>query len=256
MTGDLADRIAIVTGGASGIGRASAETLMHRGATVGVLDRSADVPDGATALIADVTDGMAVTPAIDQFCDNQGRLDVLVNNAGVGFVGGIETGTEDDWRRVFDINVFGQMRVVRAALPWLRKSNAASIIIMSSCSAINGIPDRVLYSASKGAVQSMMLALATDLVDEGIVVNAIAPGTVDTPFMREIIDRADDPAMLRASFDARQPTGHMLAPAEIGHAVAYLASPLARSTTGATLEIDGGMGTIRPARTIPTGRTP
>jgi NAD(P)-dependent dehydrogenase (short-subunit alcohol dehydrogenase family) len=179
-----------------------------------------------------------------------------VNNAGIGFVGGIETGGEEDWRHVFDVNVFGQMRVMRAALPWLRRSDAASVIVMSSCSAVNGIPDRALYSASKGAVQSMMLALAADLVGEGIVVNAIAPGTVDTPFMREIIARAEDPAALRDSLDARQPTGKMLDPAEIGHAVAYLASPLVRSTTGATLEIDGGMGTIRLTRSKAQGRTP
>lgn len=242
---DLAGRIALVTGGASGIGRASAEELLRRGASVGVLDRTDAVPDGAQALVADVTDAAAVSSAINAFCAPHGRLDVLLNNAGVSFVGGIEDGTEDDWRRVFDVNVFGQMRVMRAALPWLRRSEAASVIIMSSCSALNGIPDRVLYSASKGAAQSMMLALSADLVGEGIAVNAIAPGTVATPFMEEIIASAEDPDAQRAAFEARQPTGRMLDPAEIGHAVAYLASPLARSTTGATIEIDGGMGTIR-----------
>ncbi|WP_299790409.1 SDR family oxidoreductase [uncultured Marivita sp.] len=245
---DLDNRICLVTGGASGIGRASVEALLLRGATVGVLDRAGDVPKGAEALIADVTDMEAVTAATDAFGGRHGRIDVLVNNAGVGFVGGLEDGTEADWRRVFDINVFGQLRTARAALPWLRKSKAASIVVMSSCSALNGIPDRVLYSASKGACQALMLALSADLVAENITVNAIAPGTVDTPFMTEIVARADDPAALRREFDRRQPTGHMLDPAEIGHAVAYLASPLARSTTGATLEIDGGMGTIRLKR--------
>ena len=248
MTGDLEGRVAIVTGGASGIGRAGVQALLSRGASVGALDLTGDVPEGAEALIADVTDAAAVTAAIDGFAARHGRLDVLVNNAGVGFVGGIEAGTEADWARVFDVNVFGQMRVMRAALPWLRRSKAASVIVMSSCSALNGIPDRVLYSASKGAVQSMMMALAADLVGEGIVVNAIAPGTVDTPFMGEIVAASDNPAALRAELSARQPTGHMLDPAEIGHAIIYLASPLARSTTGATLEIDGGMGTIRLAR--------
>lgn len=248
MTQDLDGRVIIVTGGASGIGRASTEELLRRGALVGVLDRQSGVPEGAEALIADITDSTQVTRAVDGFCNAHGRLDVLVNNAGVSFVGGIEAGEEEDWRRVFDINVFGQMRVMRASLPWLRKSGTPSVVVMSSCSALNGIPERVLYSASKGAVQSMMLALATDLVGEGIVVNAIAPGTVDTPFMSEIIARADDPTALRRSLEARQPTGHMLNPAEIGHAVAYLASPLARSTTGSTLEIDGGMGSIRLAR--------
>ena len=245
---DLAGRIVLVTGGASGIGRASAETLLARGATVGVLDRDTGGPEGVEPMVADVADARAVTAAVDGFAGRHGRLDVLVNNAGVAFVGGIEAGTEEDWRRVFDVNVFGQMRVMRAALPWLRRSEAASVVFMSSCSAVNGIPERVLYSASKGAVQSMMLALAADLVGEGIAVNAIAPGTVATPFMEEIIARAEDPAAQRAAFDARQPTGRMLDPVEVGHAVAYLASPLTRSTTGATIEIDGGMRTIRLKR--------
>ncbi|WP_226781157.1 SDR family NAD(P)-dependent oxidoreductase [Oceaniglobus trochenteri] len=246
MSNSLTGRVAIVTGGGSGIGRASAEALLAQGAVVGILDRDlTDLPEGAHALKADVTDQGAVSAAIDGFCGTHGRLDVLVNNAGVSFVGGIEDGTEDDWRRVFDINVFGQMRVMRAALPWLRCSNAASVIVMSSCSALNGIPERALYSASKGAVQGLMLALSADLVGEGIRVNAIAPATVDTPFMGQIIARADHPAALRASLDARQPTGKMLDPAEIGHAVVYLASPAARSTTGTTIEVDGGMGTIR-----------
>ena len=246
---ELQGRVVLVTGGASGIGLASVEILLARGATVGVLDRETEtVPGGATTCRADVRDMKSVAAAVSGFCQSHGRLDVLVNNAGVSFVGGIDEGTEEDWKRVFDINVFGQMRVLRAALPFLRSSDAASIIIMSSCSALNGIPDRVLYSASKGAVQSMMLALATDLVREDICVNAIAPGTVATPFMAEITERSEDPARLRASFNARQPTGRMLDPAEIGHAVAYLAHAATRSTTGATLEIDGGMGTIRLAR--------
>ncbi|RVT86650.1 SDR family oxidoreductase [Rhodobacteraceae bacterium CCMM004] len=244
----LEGRIVIVTGGASGIGRASVERLVADGATVGALDRSTAVPEGAVSLPADVTDAVAVTRAIDGFCARHGRLDVLVNNAGVGFVGGIEDGTEDDWRRVFDINVFGQMRAMRAALPWLEKSQTPAVVVMSSCAALNGIPDRVLYSASKGACQAMMLALSADLVGRGIVVNAIAPGTVDTPFMGEIIAKAPDPDALEREFAARQPTGRMIQPAEIGHAVAYLANPVARSTTGATLEIDGGMGTIRLKR--------
>jgi NAD(P)-dependent dehydrogenase (short-subunit alcohol dehydrogenase family) len=215
---------------------------------VGALDRAVGAPEGAEALTADVTDAGAVRGAVDGFCARHGRLDVLVNNAGIAFVGGVEDGTEEDWRRVFDVNVFGQMRVTRAALPWLRRSEAASVIVMSSCSALNGIPDRVLYSASKGACQAMMLALSADLVGEGIAVNAIAPGTVATPFMEEIIAAAPDPDAQRAAFDARQPTGRMIDPAEIGRAVAYLADAGARSTTGATFEIDGGMGTIRPRR--------
>lgn len=249
MTADMNERIAIVTGGGSGIGRSSAEALISAGATVGILDCVLDdLPEGAIGLRADVTDAAQVKAAIEDFCSQHGRLDVLVNNAGVGFVGDIETGDEADWHRIFDINVFGQMRVMRSSLAWLRKSEAASVIIMSSCSALNGIPERALYSASKGAVQGLMLALSADLVAEGIRVNAIAPATVDTPFMGEIINRAEDSKALRASLEARQPTGRMVDPKEIGHAVLYLASPISRSTTGTTIEVDGGMGTVRLKR--------
>lgn len=239
-------RIAVVSGAASGIGQATAAALRDAGMIVGALDLTAQgLPEGTVPLLADVRDAMAITAAIDAFATPQGRIDLLVNNAGVSFVGGVEAGSEDDWHRVLDINVIGQMRVLRAALPWLRRSDAASVVAMSSCTATNGIPERALYSASKGAVQAMMLSVATDLVGEGICVNAIAPGTVDTAFMTELANRAPDPAAKRREFEARQPTGRMVAPTEIANAVLFLANPINRSITGTTLVLDGGMGTIR-----------
>lgn len=239
-------RIAVVTGAASGIGQTTAIALRDAGFIVGALDLTAQgLPEGTAPLLADVRDATAITAAIDAFAAPHGRIDLLVNNAGVSFVGGIEAGSEDDWHRVLDINVMGQMRVLRAALPWLRRSDAASVVAMSSCTATNGIPERALYSASKGAVHAMMLSVATDLVGEGICVNAIAPGTVDTAFMTELANRAPDPAAKRREFEARQPTGRMVAPAEIANAVLFLADPVNRSITGTTLVLDGGMGTIR-----------
>lgn len=244
MTG--AQRIAVVTGAASGIGQSVAADLRDAGYVVGGLDWTGDgLPDGITPLLADVRDAVAVTTAMDGFLQGHGRLDVLVNNAGVSFVGGIEAGNDAEWHATFDINVMGQMRVLRAALPWLRKSDAASVVAMSSCTALNGIPERALYSASKGAVQAMMLSVATDLADEGIRVNCVAPATVDTPFMAELAARSEDPAAKRRSFEARQPTGHMVGPDEISNAVLFLANPANRSVTGTTLVVDGGMGTMR-----------
>lgn len=242
----LEGRIAIVTGAASGIGQAIAETLLKFGVTVGALDRNADgIPEGCNPLLADVCDQNEVNGAVSSFAEKYGCLDILVNNAGVSFVGTIEQGSDEEWMQILDINVLGQMRVVRASLPYLRKSDAASIIAMSSCTATNGIPERALYSASKGAVQSMSIAMATDLVKEGIRVNCISPATVDTPFMVELADRAEDPTAKRRSFEDRQPIGKMIDPEELGLAVAYLASPLTASTTGTTLVLDGGMGTLR-----------
>lgn len=241
-----AGRVALVTGAASGIGQATALALRDAGFHVGALDIAREgLPADTAHLLADVCDGQAVSTVIDGFAATHGRIDLLVNNAGVSFVGGIEVGSDTDWQRVFDINVLGQMRVLRAALPWLRKSDAASVVAMSSCTAINGIPERALYSASKGAVHAMMLSVATDLVGEGICVNLIAPGTVDTAFMTELANRAADPAAKRREFEARQPTGRMVAPAEIANTVLFLADPVNRSITGATFVIDGGMGSIR-----------
>ncbi|SPF81518.1 SDR family NAD(P)-dependent oxidoreductase [Pseudoprimorskyibacter insulae] len=244
----LSGRVALVTGAASGVGQAVTESLLRYGVIVAGLDITAEgIPQGAKVILADVRDQAAVTKAIDDFAASHGCLDVLVNNAGVSYTGKVEDGDEADWSRVFDINVFGQLRVMRAALPWLRKSGSASVIVMSSCTAINGIPERVVYSATKGAVQSMSIAMATDLVAEGIRVNTISPGTVDTPFMRELASRTPDPAATRAAHEARQPTGKMVDPNEIGLAVAYLASTISKSVTGTTLVVDGGMGALRLA---------
>ncbi|MEM8782312.1 MAG: SDR family oxidoreductase [Planctomycetota bacterium] len=246
---DLTGRIAVVTGAASGIGQATAEHLRQRGAVVAGLDLHAEgIPADCRPLIADVRDQAAVSAAIAGFAEAHGRLDVLVNNVAVSFVGTVEDGSEEDWLRVLDINVLGQMRVMRAALPWLRKSDAASVVVMSSCSALNGLPQRALYSASKGAVQAMAQAMAADLVTEGVCVNCVSPGTVDTPFMTELIERDPRPDDRRHAFASRQPTGRMVAPIEVARAVAYLAHPQARSSTGTTLVVDGGMGTIRPPR--------
>ncbi len=247
-------RVALVTGAASGIGRSITESLLENGYIVGALDRNRDgIPEGAIPLIADVRETASITLAVDKFSQGQGRLDLLVNNAGISFVGGIEAGSENDWHNVLDINVLGQMRVLRAALPWLRKSDSASIVALSSCTATNGIPERALYSASKAAVQAMMLSMATDMLHENIRVNCIAPATVDTPFMTELANRSDDPIAKRREFEVRQPTGRMIHPDEVASAVLYLANPVNRSVTGTTLILDGGMGSLRP--TIPLEAT-
>ncbi|MDH6147512.1 MULTISPECIES: SDR family NAD(P)-dependent oxidoreductase [Paraburkholderia] len=245
----LSECVAVVTGGAAGIGQAVVAALVERGARVASIDLGTDgVPPGAAALVADVRDQAALDRAIGEFGNQHERIDILVNNAGVSFVGTIEDGSEDDWRRLYDINVMGMMRATRAALPFLRQSGAASIVNMSSCTAVNGIAQRALYSATKGAVHSMTLAMAADLIKEGIRVNAVAPGTVDTPFMVELAARAADPEAKRAEFEARQPTGKMVSPQEVAEAVAYVASPAARSTVGAIINLDGGMGPLRVMR--------
>jgi 2-keto-3-deoxy-L-fuconate dehydrogenase len=236
---------ALVTGGASGIGLAAAELLMERGATVAVLDRDVShAPDGAQALQADVTDDAAVRAAVGSL----DRLDVIVNNAGVGAQGAVEANDDEEWHRVFDINVLGLVRVARAALPLLRRSEHAAIVNTCSVAALAGLPNRALYSATKGAVYSLTLAMAADHVADGIRVNCVVPGTADTPWIGRLLDAADDPAAERAALEARQPMGRLVSPREVAEAIAYLASPAAGSTTGTALSVDGGMMGLRLRR--------
>jgi 2-keto-3-deoxy-L-fuconate dehydrogenase len=235
---------ALVTGGASGIGAATAGLLAERGAAVAVLDR--DVTGVGAPLIgvrADVTDDAAVRAAVEEAARELGGLDLLVNNAGVGAQGTVADNDDAEWRRVFDINVFGMARVARAALPHLRESGRGAIVNTSSVAATAGLPQRVLYSATKGAILSMTLAMAADHVREGIRVNCVCPGTADTPWIQNLLGAADDPQAERAALEARQPMGRMVSAEEVAEAIVYLGTSSA--TTGTALHVDGGMQGLR-----------
>ncbi|GIG62475.1 3-oxoacyl-ACP reductase [Longispora fulva] len=234
---------ALVTGGASGIGLATAEMLAARGARVAVLDLAETGP--FTYVRADVSVDAEVRAAVYAAVDVLGGLDVLVNNAGIGAQGTVEANTDDEWHRVLDVNVLGVVRVTRAALPSLRASEHAAIVNTCSIAATAGLPERAAYSASKGAVLALTRAMAADLVRDGIRVNAVNPGTADTPWVSRLLDRAADPAAERAALEARQPHGRLVSAEEVAAAIAYLASPLAGSTTGEALAVDGGMAGLR-----------
>ncbi|MER7204037.1 short-chain dehydrogenase [Streptomyces sp. CB01635] len=243
---DLAGLKALVTGGASGIGRATAELLAARGASVAVLDLdpgSVDKP--LRGYTADVSDDASVRAAVAAAVADLGGLDVLVNNAGIGAQGTVEDNDDDQWHRVLDVNVLGIVRTTRAALPHLRESSHAAIVNTCSIAATAGLPQRALYSASKGAVYSLTLAMAADHVREGVRVNCVNPGTVDTPWVGRLLSAAPDPAAERAALASRQPTGRLVSAAEVAGAVAYLASPLSGATTGTALAVDGGMQGLR-----------
>lgn len=233
---------ALVTGGSSGIGRATAELLLERGAHVSVLDRTSDAPTGTVSLVGDVSDDASVRAAVESL----DGLDVVVNNAGIGAQGDITANDDDEWHRVLDVNVVGIVRVTRAALPLLRASSNAAIVNTCSVAAMAGLPNRALYSATKGAVYSLTLAMATDFLPDGIRVNCVTPGTADTPWIGRLLDAADDPEAERAALNARQPTGRMVTPAEVAEAIVYLAT--ASGTTGTALAVDGGMEKLRPRR--------
>ncbi len=180
-----------------------------------------------------------------QIVDALGGLDILVNNAGIGAQGGIEDNDDDEWHRVFDVNVLGLVRVTRAALPALRASQHGAIVNTCSIAATAGLPQRALYSATKGAVLSLTRSMAADLTADGIRVNAVNPGTVDTPWVGRLLDSAADPAAERDALEARQPHGRLVGADEVAYAIAYLVAPTSGSTTGTALEIDGGMAGLR-----------
>ncbi|PRY52862.1 NAD(P)-dependent dehydrogenase (short-subunit alcohol dehydrogenase family) [Knoellia remsis] len=245
---DFDGLVAIVTGGASGIGAAIADELRARGAKVAALDldpSSVPADEQTLAVRCDVGDDASVRAAISEVVATWGGLDVVVNNAGIGAQGTVADNPDDEWARVLDANVVGMARVARAALPHLRRSEHAAIVNTGSIAATAGLPDRVLYSASKGAVHAMTRAMAADHIREGIRVNAVSPGTADTPWIGRLLDRADDPAAERAALNARQPHGRLVSADEVAGAVAYLASPLSGSTTGVALAVDGGMQNLR-----------
>jgi 2-keto-3-deoxy-L-fuconate dehydrogenase len=238
--------VALVTGGASGIGAATAALLHAGGAQVAILDRdTGGAHPHALAVRGDVTDRGAVGEAVAAVADHFGGLDVVINNAGIGASGDVSENADDEWHHVLDVNVIGIARVTSAALPYLRRSACAAVVNTCSAVAFTGLRSRALYSASKGAVAALTLAMAADHVHEGIRVNAVAPGTVDTPWVGRLLDASADPAATAAALRARQPLGRLVTAQEVAHAIAFLASPAAASTTGAILRVDGGLTSLR-----------
>jgi 2-keto-3-deoxy-L-fuconate dehydrogenase len=240
---ELEGLTAVVTGGGSGIGLATARLLAQRGAKVAVLDLNPG--EEFAAYRTDVTDDASVRAAVDGAAGRLGGIDILVNNAGIGATGTVADNGDEEWHRVFDVNVVGIVRVTRAALPYLRSSTHAAVVNTCSIAATAGLPQRALYSATKGAVLSLTVAMAADHVGEGIRVNCVNPGTADTPWVGRLLDQAADPAAERAALEARQPMGRLVSAGEVAAAIAYLASPAASSVTGTSLAIDGGMAGLR-----------
>lgn len=239
----------LVTGGASGIGAATAARFEEEGARVVVLDR--DPAEGFTSVVADLSDDVSVRAAVAEAVETLGGLDVLVNNAGIGATGSVADNDDEEWHRVFDVNVLGVVRTTRAALPALRASEHAAVVNTCSIAAWTGLPQRAVYSATKGAVQALTLAMAADHLADGIRVNCVNPGTADTPWVQRLLDASADPAAERAALAARQPTGRLVSAAEVAHAIVHLADPRSSATTGVALAVDGGTHTLRlPPRSV------
>ena len=242
---DFDGLVALVTGGASGIGAATARLLTARGAQVAIIDRPSSVTAGCSSCPATSPTGPPSMRASPRRPSALGGIDVLVNNAGIGAIGDVSENDDAEWAHLLDVNVVGMARVSAAALPHLRASEHAAIVNVSSVVAAVGVPQRALYSASKGAVAALTMAMAADHVREGIRVNAVLPGTAATPWIGRLLDQADDPDAAAEALRARQPIGRLVEADEVAHAIVYLASPLSASTTGTLLGVDGGMSQIR-----------
>lgn len=243
--GTFAGVRAIVTGGASGIGAAVTAALLKRGARVAVLDLNpVDLPETALGQWCDVADRASVDAAVKAVARSLGGIDVVINNAGVSAIGTVADNDDEDWLRVLSVNVVGIARVSTAALPHLRQSDRAAIVNTGSIAATHGLPQRALYSASKGAVDALTRAMAADHLREGIRVNCVNPGTADTPWVGRLLGAAEDPDGERRALEARQPHGRLVSADEVAASVLFLADPANGSTTGVCLPVDGGMHSL------------
>jgi NAD(P)-dependent dehydrogenase (short-subunit alcohol dehydrogenase family) len=248
----LEDKRIIVTGAGSGIGRAVALRLVAEGARVALADLDEEAVRGVALEIdeaggeslvqkTDVTSSGDVEALVRGVVSEWGGLDVMVNNAGIGVAGTTPVTSEEDYDRVMDVCVRGTFLGMQHAIPAIRDSGGGSVVNMSSVAALVGIPDRAVYSAAKGAILAITRAAAIDHVDEGVRVNCIAPGTVDTPWIGRITAGYDDPEEARANMEARQPHGRFVTPEEIAAMAAYLASDESGSVIGACMVVDGGV---------------
>ena len=245
----LEGKRAIVTGAGAGIGRAIALRLASEGARVALADvdeqaaeRVAGEIEGETLIRrTDVTRADEVEALVRSVVEEWGGLDVMVNNAGIGVAATAPDTSEEDWDRQMDVNLKGTFFGIKYSVPAMRDSGGGSIINISSVAALVGVPDRAAYCAAKGGILALTRAAAIDHIEEGIRVNCIAPGTVDTPWIARITSGYDDPQEARAKMEARQPHGRFVTPEEIAAMAAYLASDESGSSVGACMVVDGGM---------------
>jgi len=245
----LESKRAIVTGGASGIGKAIVQMFVNEGAKVIVADidlKSAaalcnELNDQAKPFELNVTSADNFQSLIN-FCEKEfERLDLFVNNAGIGLAGKLPDTSESDWQRIIDVNLKGTFLGMKYAIPLIKKSGGGSIINISSIAALVGLLDRAVYSASKGGIIAMSRAAAIDHINDNIRINCIAPGTVDTPWIERITQTYEDPAAAKKAMKERQPHGRLVTPDEIAAMAVYLSSDESRSTIGAVMVVDGGM---------------
>lgn len=236
--------VAVVTGAAGGVGTAVVGVLVSRGYRVVAEDVVPEVASHASTevrtVVGDVRESDVAQRAIATALESWGRLDVVVNNAGTYLSRSVAETSPDDWDRLFAVNARSVFLHVHFAIEALRGSPAAAVVNVASISGLIGLADQVAYAGTKGAIVAMTRALAVELAPDGIRVNAVAPGGIDTPFTREALGGIQDLAAYRAAVAARHPRGKVSSAAEVAEAIAFLASPASVAMTGAIVPIDGG----------------
>jgi NAD(P)-dependent dehydrogenase (short-subunit alcohol dehydrogenase family) len=246
----LRDKVAIITGSAAGIGRATAEAFVREGARVVVADRdgagaealASRLGPSAIATATDVSRADQVEAMVARCLDAFGQLDVLVNNAGFGVQGTVETTAEADWDALMAVNLKGVYLCSRFAIPHLRRRGGV-IVNTASNTATVGIKDRAAYVASKGGIAALTRAMALDHAADGIRVNCVAPGVIASSYFDRMLQNAPDPAGFKRALEARAPMDRMGQPEEIANCILFLASDESSFATGAMFTVDGGMST-------------
>lgn len=247
----LANKTAVITGAGSGIGQAIALLFASEGARVygfdideaGLKQTEAKAPYGSklSTRVVDVSQADQVKEALQAVVDESGRLDILVNNAGIGIAATVDDTDEDDWDRLMAVNLRGVFLGCKYGVRIMKQQGGGVIINMSSVAGIVGVKNRAAYSASKAGVYGLTKAMAVDHAADGIRVNCICPGTVDSPWVGKIIADQPDPEAVRKGMEARQLIGRMGTPEEIAHAALYLAQDESAYVHGSALIIDGGL---------------
>lgn len=254
---NLNQKVALITGGGDGIGKAISEKLSKQGAIVYILDVNEGmgsktaakiIDDGRQAYFmkCDVSDQKKVKSLAQSIFDKEGKIDILVNNAGIAHIGTAETTSEEDFNKIISVNINGVYNCVHACIPLMKKSGGGVIINMASAASAVGLPDRFVYSISKGAVTTMTYSIARDFVNDNIRCNCISPARVHTPFVDGYLKNhyPGQEAEMFEKLSKTQPIGRMGEPSEIATLILYLCSDEASFITGSNYPIDGGFVTL------------